>query len=158
MQTKDKLIKLLTQKYNSHITIYGNYEKNKNTLLLDSNSETLFTIQDDFLFSFKDKDHNSWSTIPKEVYVNGTKIYPNLGDSITRSDGVKHCFTTKENVIEMAVSYFEKFIIPYYGLKVNWRVCHFQEMINGTKYSYKLSEIKFKSSSYKEIEAYISSN
>jgi len=156
--TKDKLLKLLTQKYLFPISIHGNYEKNKSALLLDTNSGTLFTITDNFLLSFKDEDHNTWSTVPKSLFINEKQYYPPLGDSITRTDGVKHYFTTKEHVIEMATAYFEKFIIPYYGLKVNWRICYFKEIINGTKYSYKLSEMKFKSSSYKHIKAYISSN
>ena len=158
MLTKEKLIRLLTQKYQNHILIHGDYNKNKSTLLVDSNTSTLFTITDDFLFSFKDKDDNSWSTVPKSLYIKDKKYYPQLGDSITRSDGVKHYFTTKEEVVEMAIAYFNKFIIPYYGLQVNCRICHFQEITNGIPYHYKLSEMKFKSSSYKEIQAYISSN
>ncbi|MFQ6603906.1 hypothetical protein [Flavobacterium sp. C3NV] len=158
MQTKEKLNSLLTQKYRHNIVIYGDYNKNKSVVLVDSNTSTLLTITDDFFFSFKDKNHNSWSTVPPSLYVNGQQYYPQPGDSITRTDGVKHHFTTKQEVIAMAAAYFEKFIIPYYGLEVNWRICHFQDIQNGTRYNYKLSEMKFKSSSYEEINAYISSN
>jgi len=158
MQTQEKLSRLLTQKYLHNILIYGDYNKNQSAVIVDSNTSTLFTITDNFLFSFKNKNDNSWSTLPKSLYINDKQYYPKLGDSITRNDGVQHYFTTKKEVVEMAIAYFEKFIIPHYGFQVNSRICHFEDIINGEKYTYNLSEIKFKSSSYKKIKAYISSN
>lgn len=158
METDKKIIELLTQKYFQNIIIHDYFEKDKNALIVDTLTDTLFTITDNFLFSFKDKNDNCWSTLPESIYLNDKIYYPQLGDCVTRSDGIKHVFITKEEVIEMATAYFKKFLIPFYGLTVQWRICHFEEIINGIKCSYKLSEKKFKAADHKKIKAFISLN
>lgn len=158
MNISQKINELLLNKYHSNIELFGNYDVNKSALLIDSKSGALFTITDDFLFSFKDKDDNSWSTIPKSLFINGKEYYPNIGDSITRNDGITHFFTTKEKVLEKALKYFESHIDRYYGLEVEWSVSSFHEYIKRERCSYKLFDTKFKSAEFDFIDYYISSN
>lgn len=78
--------------------------------LVDTENETMFTVYGNFLYCFKAENFDTWSTVPESASVNGEIFYPQLGDTITRNDGAKHIFTTKETVITMATEYFEKFI------------------------------------------------
>ncbi|MBO9583662.1 MAG: hypothetical protein J7574_05835 [Flavobacterium sp.] len=157
MQTEELLHTLLSQNYQSPIICFHNEIEGERTIILDSENGTLFSILEKTLFSFKDQDDNSWSTAPKSIYINNKEYYPEVGDSIMRSDGVTHYFTTKEIVLKKALSYFTKFIL-YYGLQVKRRICHFEEVSNETKYTFKLSEKKFKHIEYKKAKIYISYN
>ncbi|MCP2025367.1 hypothetical protein L1276_000507 [Flavobacterium sp. HSC-32F16] len=158
MQTQELLQNLLTQKYIKSIVIEGNYMTNKSAVLLDSQNGTVFSVSADFLFYFKDKSNNGWLTIPEELILNGKKYYPQLGDSITKNDGTTYYFTTKEAVIEMASSYFKKFIDPHYGIQTIVHGLSFFENIDDKSDIYWVIFQKFKSRKHQQIEAFVSSN
>ncbi|WP_433778158.1 hypothetical protein [Flavobacterium anhuiense] len=100
-------MEIMTHNYSPRIFVLN---ETREKALVDTENETLFIVYDNFLYSFKAANFDSWSTIPESVEINGRIYYPQLGDTITRSDGATHIFTTKEIVIAMATEYFEKFI------------------------------------------------
>lgn len=108
MQTTQKINELLSQKYNSNITILGKFQSCAYASILDINNGTIFIASNYHLFSFKDQDRNYWLTIIKSFNENGKEYHPKVGDLYTLSDGMKYNFTTKEIIVAMAVEYFEK--------------------------------------------------
>lgn len=156
MQVEKRALELISQKYYSPIETLHDDKNTRVKSIVDTSNGSLFCISNSYC-SFKDQDGNIWLTIPKKVIINEKRYYPVIGDTYI-CDDIRYSFTTIDKIVEMASDYFEKFIIPYFGLQIYWRICHFQDILNGTKCHYKLYEMKFKSSSYKEIQAYISSN
>jgi hypothetical protein len=144
-------MKLITHRYLSRISVVNGTNVK---IILDTENDTLFTVSNDFLYSFKDKNYNTWSTVPESFTINEQVLYPVLGTVYQRSDGIKHSFTTKEIVIAMATQYFEKFIDKDHGL---------EKEMNGYLLNYQgksFAELNdfFKSKNNPEIEGFISNN
>ncbi|MFB9079655.1 hypothetical protein ACFFLS_07185 [Flavobacterium procerum] len=158
MQTTEKIVKLLSSKYRPFIEIMNNSNNFNSNVIVDSITGTMFSIQANFLFSFKDKDDNMWLTIPESLIINDKKYYPKVGDTISRSDGIEYHFTTKEEVVKMAIEYFEKFIDPYFGMIVIMEGLLFFENEGGRRTKFCGMHQKFKSQAYDKIDAFISSN
>lgn len=108
MPISQKILYLLSRKYNSNISILGSYPSSKFTSILDMDNGTIFIVSDDFLFYFKDKNKNLWLTIIESFHLNGEEYYPKLGDVYLLPDGSHYSFTTKEEIVAMALKYFEK--------------------------------------------------
>ncbi|UUW11501.1 hypothetical protein NLG42_11980 [Flavobacterium plurextorum] len=158
MQTTEKIGKLLSSKYRPFIEILSNSKNCDSNVIVDSITGAMFSVQTNFLFLFKDKDDNMWLTIPKSLMINNKQYYPKVGDTISRSDGIKYHFTTKEEVVNMAIEYFEKFIDPYFGMIVTMEGQLFFENEEGRRTKFCGIYQKFKSKAYDKIDAYISSN
>ncbi|WP_428229417.1 hypothetical protein [Flavobacterium sp.] len=157
METVQKIIALVRQKYYPFIIVLDDYTKNKSISVHDSDSGALFTVVDDIVYSFRDEKANYWLTIPETCKVNGQKIYPVVGDTLI-CDGIQYLFTTKEAIVEMAVNYFEDFIDPHYGIKIVMQGMSFFENKNDKSDSYFVIFQKFKSRKHDKIKAFISSN
>ncbi|WP_125723100.1 hypothetical protein [Flavobacterium ustbae] len=108
MPELQKIIYLLSRKYNTNVSILGHFPISKFTSILDIDNGTLFIVSDESLFYFKDKNKNLWLTIVESFHLNGEIQYPKLGDSYMLSGGFHYSFTTKEEIVEMAIKYFEK--------------------------------------------------
>lgn len=109
MPLTKKITALLSDKYRSHISILGDFEKDPYTCILDSNNGTIFIITNTDLFSFKDQYRNHWITVIDSFHFNGKEHNPKLGESYTIPDETEYHFTTKEAIVEMAIAYFEKY-------------------------------------------------
>lgn len=103
-----KVTELLSQNFNSNICILGRFLKSKYTSILDINNETNFITSDNLIYSFKDHEHNRWFTVVNSFHANGKEYFPNIGDHYTLESGIKYIFTTKDEIVEMAVTYFSK--------------------------------------------------
>lgn len=156
METLQKVIELLSKQYNSRISILGNSLDGRFNSILDTKTGAMFSVSNEYFYVFKDSNDNFWSTTPKSFIYNEKKYYPKIGEEYTRKDGIKYSFTTKEAVLEKAVSYFEKFIDQHYGIKVVHRKLFFYEDVNTNKF--KLTLQQFKAKRYDRINAYISFN
>lgn len=110
MQTNQKITKLLSQNYMPNISILGNYLSNRFTSILDIDNGTNFIVSDNLLFSFKDHNNNCWLTVVESFHKNGKEYFPTVGDLYTFENGKKYNFTTKEEIVEMAIAYFSKHI------------------------------------------------
>ena len=108
MLTSQKITELLSQKYNSNISLLGNYLSSNYSSILDVNNGTLFIVSNALLFSFQDEYSNFWLTVVKSFHANGKLCHPKVGELYHVNDGVNYHFTTKEVIVEMAVAYFEK--------------------------------------------------
>jgi hypothetical protein len=157
MNTVEKIIKLISQKYYPFITVLGNYKKDRSATIHDKNNDTVFTVLENTMYSFKDQNKSYWLTIPENCVLNGQKIYPAVGDVI-RCEGIPYSFTTQEAVVEMAANYFEDFIDPHYGFNTVMRGMSFYEDEDDKRDKYFVVFQVFKSRFHEEIEAYISSN
>lgn len=157
MQPAKKVIELLTQKYISPIVVLGN-DNSIQRGIFDSDNATLFTVSDNSLYTFVDKDKNIWTTAPECFTFNNKHYYPITGDEYTRSDGIKYSFVAKDVVIAIATAYFEKFIDKYSGFTISWSVQCFYEHENGNRLRIPLILQKFKSTTHRKIKAYLSFN
>lgn len=119
MQTTQKIIELLSKNYLPNITILGDFLISKYTSILDSNNGTIFIISDNTLFYFKDQDGNHWLTIITSFHLNGNEYKPKLGDLYIQNDGIKYSFTSREEVVAMAIAYFEQHILFKHKLQEN---------------------------------------
>lgn len=108
MPLTPKITELLSKKYNPNVTIFGNYDRSKSASILDHDNGTTFIISENTLFSFKDQHRNHWMTLVQSFPSNGEQYTPKLGELYVANDGIKYNFTTKEEILEMAVKYFEK--------------------------------------------------
>lgn len=93
----------------------------KNITVLDTvnfkcltNIETgaFFSVSFNQSFTFRDKDNNFWTTVPKEYRVNGEVFFPHKGMIVAFEDNTTHTFTSQEEITKLAFAYFEKFIVP----------------------------------------------
>lgn len=110
MHNNQKINELLSQKFNSNICILGNFSKSKYTSILDVDNGTNFIISDNLIYSFKDHERHRWLTVVNSFQANGEEYFPNIGDHYTLDSGIKYSFTTKEEIVEMAVAYFSKHV------------------------------------------------
>ncbi|TRX31901.1 hypothetical protein FNW52_18080 [Flavobacterium sp. ZT3R18] len=155
MQQLEKVIELLTQKYNSSISVFGKNKDGKQKSIIDTENGTLFTVSNDSVYiTFTDKDGNIWLTVPKSFIFNDQRYYPAIGSEYTRSDGQKYTFVTQEVVVSMARDYFEKFVDENYGI---------EKRLNYLLFSYEGDQYvgdynRFKSKIHNKIDAYISNN
>lgn len=156
MQAEKKAIELISRKYSSRIVALHESKDDLRQSILDNKNGTLFSMYNS-QYTFRDIDGNIWLSVSKSILINDKMYYPVAGDRYTFDKRIIY-FVTKENLIEMAIDYFEKFIDPYYGLELSWKLNLFCEDINGQKHNYQLVESKFKSCAHKEISAYISFN
>jgi hypothetical protein len=108
MPLTKKIAELTSRKYNTNITIMGNYEGSNNTSILDNSNGTILVVSDRDQFYFKDQDRNLWLSVLDSFHIDGKQHYPEIGDSYTLNHGVQYSFTTKEAIVEMASHYFEK--------------------------------------------------
>lgn len=108
MQTTQKIIELLSKNYLANITILGDFLISKYTSIIDSDNGTLFIISDNVLFCFKDQEGHHWLTIIKSFHLNGNEHKPKLGDLYTQNDGIQYCFTSREEIVAMAIAYFDQ--------------------------------------------------
>ncbi|KIA97309.1 hypothetical protein OA93_15400 [Flavobacterium sp. KMS] len=156
MQIEKKVTELLTQKYTSEIAVFASNRDIRRKCILDTDNGTLFTVSDNAIYSYRDKDQNYWVTVPKSFIINQTVHYPVVGDEFTLKNGVKYYFTTKEAVIAIATTYFEKFTDNNYGIKKKFSYLIFLDESCTSKY---YAEFKrFKSKTHEKIEAYLSYN
>lgn len=153
MQITEKAFQLLSQKFYSRIVIVGDYKKNKHVGLLDKENDTLFTVSNNFLYSFKDKYGNVWLTIPKSLVINEREYSPTVGDTVTY-EGIEYSFTTKEAVVELATKYFENFIDPDFGILMVMQVMYFFENKKNKKVKHPVAFKKFKYKIHDKIEAF----
>lgn len=110
MHNTQKINELLSKKFNSNICIFDSFPKSKCTSILDVNNGTNFIITSDNLISFKDHEHHRWLTVINSFHENGKEYFPNIGDHYTLDNGIKYSFTTKDEIVEMAVAYFSKHV------------------------------------------------
>ncbi|WP_289660948.1 hypothetical protein [Flavobacterium panacagri] len=157
MQTIQKVIELLSQKYKSRISILNNNLDGRFSSILDTKNGTMFSVSFDSLYVFKDSDNNFWSTTPRSFIYNDKKYYPKAGEEYTRKDGIKYIFTTREEVLEKAAAYFGKFIDSNYGIKIVNQKLFFYEGRDKTE-KIDLNHQKFKSKLFGKIDTYISFN
>ncbi|WP_433764171.1 hypothetical protein [Flavobacterium ginsenosidimutans] len=108
MPLKKKIAKIMSQKYNTNITILGDYESSNYTSILDDNNGTILVVSDSDQFYFKDRHRNLWLSVLDPFHIDGKQHFPELGDSYTLNHGVQYSFTTKEAIVEMASVYFDK--------------------------------------------------
>lgn len=108
MPNTQKITELLSQKFNSNISIHGRFLKSKFTSILDVNNGTNFITSENHIYSFKDHERNRWLTVVNSFHANGKEYFPNIGDHYTLESGAKYSFTTKDEIIEMAIAYFSK--------------------------------------------------
>ena len=107
MPLTKKITDLLSKKYNSNISILGNYTSSTYTSILDNDNGTIFIVSDSDLYSFKDQDRNLWVNVTDSFHSDGKEHHPEMGKSYNLDHGVQYSFTTKEAIVEMAASYFE---------------------------------------------------
>ncbi|AWK06599.1 hypothetical protein HYN56_21145 [Flavobacterium crocinum] len=155
METIQKVIELLSKKYKARISILSNNLDGRFNSMLDTKNGTMFSVSFDSLYVFKDSNNNFWSTTPRSFVYNDKKYYPKAGQEYTRHDGIKYTFTTREEVLEKAMAYFEKFIDPNYGIKIVNQKLFFYEGRDKTEV---LNLQKFKSRLFGKIDTYISFN
>lgn len=110
MLNNQKVTELLSQKFNSNICIYGSFPKSKYTSILDVNNGTNFITSDNLVYSFKDHERHRWFTVVHSFHANGKEYFPNIGDHYTLENGIQYSFTTKDEIVEMAVAYFSKHV------------------------------------------------
>ncbi|SHM00722.1 hypothetical protein [Flavobacterium chilense] len=158
MHNIKKVIELLSKKYSYGISVLSNSSDGKYNSILDTQNGTLFSVSYNSLYVFKDSDNNFWSTIPKSFVYNDKKYYPKLGEEYTRKDGVKYSFTTKEEVLKMATSYFERFTNPYRGIKVASQGEFLSNNTNKSQVKYDLILEKFQSKVRNKIHTSFSFN
>ncbi|WP_343694591.1 hypothetical protein [Flavobacterium sp.] len=103
-----KIIQLLSQKYNSNISILGDFQTRKPASILDTFNKTIFIALNDSIASFKDQNGNLWLTAIDSFSVDGQEHFPKTGDCFTLKNDLKYSFVSKEEVITMAEAYFEK--------------------------------------------------
>jgi len=108
MPLTKKITELVSKKYNTNITIMGDYEGSNNTSILDDTNGTILVVSDRDQFYFKDQNRNLWLSVLDPFHIDGKQHHPELGDSYTLNHGVQYSFTTKEAIVDMASSYFEK--------------------------------------------------
>ncbi|MFD2941849.1 hypothetical protein [Flavobacterium notoginsengisoli] len=157
MQTIQKVIELLSKKYKSRITILNNNLDGRFNSILDTKNGTMFSVSYNCVYIFKDLNDNLWTTTPKSFIYNDKKFYPRVGQEYTGKDGITYSFTTKEEVLEKAVTYFEKFIDPYYGIKiVNQKLLFYEDRDKTTKFNLNLH--KFKARMFDKTDTYVSFN
>ncbi|GAA3746126.1 hypothetical protein GCM10022422_33020 [Flavobacterium ginsengisoli] len=108
MPLTKKIIELLSKKFNTNITILGDYEKSNNTSILDNDNGTILVVSNRDQFYFKDLHRNLWLSVLDPFHIDGKQYYPQLGDSYTLNHGVQYSFATKEAIVEMASNYFAK--------------------------------------------------
>lgn len=157
MQTIQKVIELLSKKYKSRITILSNNLDGRFKSILDTKNGTMFSVSYDSVYIFKDSNENLWTTTPKSFIYNDKKFYPRVGQEYTRKDGITYTFTTKEEVLEKAVVYFEKFIDSNYGIKiVNQKLLFYEDRDKKTKINLNLH--KFKVRMFDKTDTYVSFN
>jgi hypothetical protein len=156
MKTEKKITKLLTQKYTSEIAVFASNRDIKRKCVLDTDNGTLFTVSDNAIFCYRDKDQNHWVTVPRSFIINETVHYPVVGDEFTLNNGAKYYFTTKEAVIAIATIYFEKFVDKNYGIKKKFSYLNFLD--ESCSYKYYAEFKRFKSKTHDKIEAYMSYN
>jgi hypothetical protein len=154
MQQLEKVIELLTQKYNSSISVCGKNKDGKQNSIINTENGTLFTVSNNSLYTFTDKDGNMWLTVPKSFIFNDQRYYPSIGNEYTRSDGLKYTFVNKEVVVSIARDYFEKFVDQNYGIKK--KLSNMLFLYEGDQYVVDYN--RFKSKIHNKIDAYISNN
>ncbi|UUF13766.1 MULTISPECIES: hypothetical protein [Flavobacterium] len=110
MLNNQKVTELLSQKFNSNICIYGSFPKSKYTSILDVNNGTNFITSDNLVYSFKDNERHRWFTVVHSFHANGKEYFPSIGDHYTLENGIQYSFTTKDEIVEMAVAYFSKHV------------------------------------------------
>lgn len=108
MPLTKKIAEIMSQKYNTNITIMGDYEDSNHTSILDNDNGTILVVSDKNQFYFKDQHRNLWLSVLDSFHIDGKQYHPELGDSYTLNHGVQYSFTTKEAIVEMASHYFEK--------------------------------------------------
>ncbi|HEY1195734.1 hypothetical protein [Flavobacterium sp.] len=108
MPLQHKIVELMSKKYNTNITVMGNYESSNYTSILDNDNGTILVVSNSDQFSFKDQDRNLWLTVVESFHADGKQHFPKIGESYTVNNGVKYNFTTKEAIVDMAVKYFDK--------------------------------------------------
>ncbi|MBF4516675.1 hypothetical protein IRZ71_09980 [Flavobacterium sp. ANB] len=109
MLTTQKINELLSKNYASNITILGNYLSCKYTSILDNNNGTIFIASDNLLFCFKDQNENHWLTILKSFHLIENEHNLEFDHFYAPNDDIKYSLTTKEEVVAMAVDYFEQY-------------------------------------------------
>jgi hypothetical protein len=154
MRPLKKVIELLTQRYHSSISVLCNNLNGKQNSIFDTTNGTLFTVTNNSVYIFRDKDANVWSTVPKCFTFNKKRYYPIVGTKYTRSDGLEHSFVTQEVVVSMAKEYFEKFVDENYGIEK--RLSYLLFFYEGAQYTGEHN--RFKSKIHDKIDAYISNN
>ncbi|WP_123906998.1 hypothetical protein [Flavobacterium anhuiense] len=108
MPLTKKIAELMSKKYNTNITILGDYEGSNHTSILDNDNGTILVVSDRNQFYFKDRHRNLWLSVLDPFQIDGKKHFPELGDSYTLNHGVQYSFTTQEAIVEMASLYFAK--------------------------------------------------
>jgi hypothetical protein len=99
---------LFSKKFTKNITVLDAINIKSITNI---NTGAFFSILDNECFVFRDEDNNFWTTVTKEYRVNEEVFYPYQGMVITFGDNTTHMFTTEEEITELAIAYFENFII-----------------------------------------------
>lgn len=156
METAQKLIKLLSRKYKSRISVLTDNLNHKFSSVLDTKNGTMFSVSYNVLYVFKDSEDNLWSSTPTSFIHNDQKYHPKEGQEFTRKDGVKYIFTTKEEVLAKATTYFEKFIDINYGIKIVTKKILFYYHNKTEKLN--INHHKFKARMFDKIDTYISFN
>ncbi|OXA94896.1 hypothetical protein [Flavobacterium hercynium] len=158
MPVSQKIEQLLSHKYRTNIVVTTNDQNPKVVVITDVESGTMFWTIEASMYSFKDENDNVWVTPPHSVNVGDEKYQPKIGDHLKGPDGESCFFSSKEAVVDLAVSYFEKHIDITYGLQFKMSTCYFEDSEAGENFTYQLNYKKFKCSVYKGIKRYISFN
>jgi hypothetical protein len=107
MRNSQKINDLLSTNYNSNVSLLGDHLRSKYASIVDTNNGTAFIVSTD-LFFFKDQNGNLWMTLIKSLVINAKQYQPKIGELYSLTSGVKYNFTTKEEVVDLAISYFSK--------------------------------------------------